>query len=141
MTEKREIEFMPEKSSKSHVRFKTKTMSRLMPDAAEPLSGWGTKNYYFYEIRNLEGKAFFIQLSLSSKDIPDDLREMCDKINIYFPAKHKRVNWQWRMPFSTKRSKVDDEMSEDRIFEQMNKKLGEIKAFETQLVDLLQENE
>ena len=112
-----------------------------MPDAAEPLSGWGTKNYYFYEIRNLEGKAFFIQLSLSSKDIPDDLREMCDKINIYFPAKHKRVNWQWRMPFSTKRSKVDDEMSEDRIFEQMNKKLGEIKAFETQLVALLQENE
>ena len=141
MTEKGEIEFMPEKSSKSHVRFKTKTMSQLMPDAVEPLSGWGTKNYYFYEIRNLEGKAFFIQLSLSSKDIPDDLREMCDKINIYFPAKHKRVNWQWRMPFSTKRSKVDDEMSEDRIFEQMNKKLGEIKAFETQLVALLQENE
>ena len=40
-------------------------MSALLPDSADTLSGWGTPNYYFYEIRNNDGKEFYIQLSLS----------------------------------------------------------------------------
>ncbi len=42
----------------------------------------------------------------------------------------QKENWQWRTCFVTKHSKVDEEMSEDKIHENLNKKLDEIKAFE-----------
>lgn len=128
-----DIEVVPEKSSKSATRFKTQLMSELMPDSADTLSGWGTPNYYFYEIKNNEGKEFFIQLSFSSKDIPDSLRDMCDRIVELHPTRQKKQNWQWRTPISTKHSKVDDELSEDKIFEMLDKKLSEIKSFEENL--------
>lgn len=128
-----EIEVVPDKCSKSYVRFKTQFMSELLPNSADSLSGWGTPNYYFYEIRNNEGKEFYIQLSFSSKDIPDELREICDRINEFYPARQKKANWQWRTPVSTKHSKVEDELSEEKIFEMLDKKLSEIKAFEEKL--------
>ncbi len=134
-----DIEVVAEKSVKSYTRFKTKTMSEIMPDSRNTLSGWGTPNYYFYEIRNNEGKEFYIQLSFSSKDIPDDLRDICDRINAFYPAKQKKVNWQWRSPVSTKHSKVEDELIEEKIYEMLDKKLVEIKEFEAKLVKQLQE--
>lgn len=140
-TESGDIEVVTDKCVKSYTRFKTKGMSALLPDSDSSLSGWGTPNYYFYEIRNNDGKEFYVQLSLSSKDIPDELRDMCDRINEHYPARQKKVNWQWRSPFSTKHSKVEEEMSEEKIFEQLDKKLSEIFAFEEKLTKLLQQEE
>ena len=136
-TEQGEMEVVLEKCVKSYTRFKTKRMSEIMPDAENSTSGWGTKNYYFYEIRNNEGNEFFIQLSLSSKDIPEHLREMCDRINVHFPSRQQKANWQWRIPFVTKHSKVGEEISEDKVFEQLNKRFEEIKAFEDKLIAFL----
>lgn len=136
-----ELEVVLDKCNKTYTRFKTKTMSMLLPDAKEALSGWNTKNHYFYEINNNGGNEFYIQLSLSSKNISDELRDMCNKINVHYPSKQQKENWQWRTPFSTKHSKVDEEISEDKVFEQLNKKLDEIKAFETKLVGLLEEEQ
>ena len=139
MTDKGEIEFVADKSVKSYTRFKTKTMSDIMPDADLAKSGWNTSNFYFYEIRNLDdGKDMFIQLALSSKNIPDDLRETCDKINKFFPSKQQKTNWQWRIPFSTKHSKFDEELSREKVFEELDKRLKDIKAFESKLVSLLE---
>lgn len=132
-TELGEIEVVLDKCSKSYVRFKTKLMSELLPDDEEENSGWNTKNHYFYEIRNIDGKEFFIQLSLSSKNISDEQRDMCNRINEYFPARQQKENWQWRTPFSTKHSKVDEELSEDKIIEQLDKRLEEVKVFEEKL--------
>ncbi len=134
---KGELIFCPDKSVKSFTRFKTKTMSEILPDSPESLSGWGTSNYYFYEIKNNAGREFYIQFALSSKDIPDDLRAICDRINEHFPSRQQKDNWQWRTPFTTKHAKADEDLSEDKIFEQLDKRLEEIKAFEGRLATLL----
>lgn len=136
-----EITFVPDKCNKSYTRFKTTVMSEILPDAAEASSGWNTRNYYFYEIRNPNGRDFYIQLALSSKDIPDDLRAICDRINELYPSRQQKDNWQWRTPFGTKHSKTDEDLSEDRIFEQLDRKLEEIRAFETHLKQQLASEE
>lgn len=130
---KGELTFFADKSNKSYTRFTTTAMSEILPNAADATSGWNTANYYFYEIRNPNGKEFYIQLAFSSRDIPDDLREICDRINKYYPSRQQKENWQWRIPFSTKHSKTDEELSEEKIFELLDRKLDEIKEFEARL--------
>ncbi len=139
-TEAGELEIVADKCVKSYTRFKTKIMSELLPDATDgSLSGWGTPNYYFYEILNDKGEKFNIQFCVSSKDIPDDLRAICDRINEKFPSKQNKVNWQWRTHYSTKApSRVGDEINIDKIYEQLDKKLEELKAFEKELSTYLQ---
>ena len=138
MTAKGEIEYVAEKSGKSLTRFKTKAMSAILPDALEAKSGWGTSNYYFYEIKNIDGMEFFIQFAVSSRDIPTDLRAICEQINKHFPSRQQKTNWQWRTHYVTRHCKVDEELSEDKIYEQLNKRLEEIKAFEEKLARTLQ---
>ena len=98
-------------------------------------SGWGTSNYYFYEIRNIDGREFFMQFSVSSRDIPDDLRLTCDRINQVFPSRMQKANWQGRTPFVTKHTKIsdDEELSEEKVYEQLSKHFEEIKHFEMKL--------
>ena len=141
MTEKGEFTFVPEKSGKTLTKFKTKFMSELMPDADEALSGWGTHNFYFYEIGNNEGKEIYIQLALSSKNIPADLRKICDDINKIYPSKQQKTNWQWRKPFVTRHVKVDEDFSEAKVFEQLSRRFEEVKAFEKRLLLLLGDND
>ena len=130
---KGELTFFADKSNKSYTRFTTTAMSEILPNAADATSGWNTANYYFYEIRNPNGKEFYIQLAFSSRNIPDDLREICDRINKYYPSRQQKENWQWRIHFSTKHSKTDEELSEEKIFELLDRKLDEIKEFEARL--------
>ena len=132
MTARGELVHVASKSVKTYTRFKTAFMSEIMPDAPGSLSGWGTHNYYFYEIKN-DGDDFRIQLALSSKNIPDDLREVCDRIEEVFPSRQRRANWQWRVPFSSRKAKVGDELSEEKVFEQLDKRFDELKAFEAKL--------
>ena len=127
-----------DKCSKSYIRFKTKVMSEILPDSEEENSGWNTKNHYFYEIRNNEGTGFLISLTLSSRNLSDEQRDTCDKINEHFPSRQQKANWQWRMPFTTKQVKLDEVLSEDKIFEQLDKKLEEIKVFEEKLKKVIQ---
>lgn len=133
-TKSGEIEIVLDKCGKTYTRFKTDTMSSILPDAEEATSGWNTKNYYFYELINNGGTEFYIQIAFSSKNIPDHLREICDEINVYYPARQQKANWQWRLPFRTKTSKIDQDTAEEKIFELLDKKLEEIKAFEKALI-------
>lgn len=139
MTEKGELKVVLDKCNKTYTRFKTKGMSELLPDAKEARSGWNTNNHYFYELYNNGGSEFFIQLAFSSKNIPDNLMAMCKRINAYYPSRQQKENWQWCLPFSTKRSKVEDEISEKKIYDQLNKKFDEIKAFEQKLKSQLEQ--
>lgn len=129
-----EIEIVLDKCNKTYTRFKTPTMSAILPDAEEALSGWNTKNYYFYELINNGGSDFYIQFAFSSKNIPDDLREICDEINVYYPSRQQKENWQWRVHFKTKSSKIDLDTPEEKIHELLNKKLEEVKIFEKNLL-------
>lgn len=129
-----EIEIVLDKCSKSYTRFTTPTMSSILPDAEEATSGWNTKNYYFYEILNNNGGTeFYIQISFSSKNIPDELRAICDEINIHYPSRQQKANWQWRLPFRTKTVKIDVDTPEEKIHELLDKKFEEIKTFEKTL--------
>ncbi len=128
-----EIEIVLDKCSKTYTRFKTPTMSAILPDAEEALSGWNTKNHYFYELINNGGNEFYIQIAFSSKNIPNNLRKICDEINIHYPSRQQKENWQWRIPFRTKTSKINLDTPEEKIHELLNKKLEEVKAFEESL--------
>lgn len=136
-TERGEIEVVLDKCSKAYIRFKTKIMSEILPDSEEENSGWNTKNHYFYEIRNNEGTGFLMSLTLSSRNLTDEQRDICNKINEHFPSRQQKANWQWRTPFATKQVKIDDELSEEKIFEQLDKKLIELKTFEKKLYNAM----
>ena len=132
-----EIDFNPENSSKCYVRFKTKNMSYLLPDYPSAKSAWKTNNFYFYEINNIDGKEFYITLALNSTNIPDELRAVCNKINSVFPSRPNKVNWVYRYPFTTNSSKTNDELTEEKIFKQLNDKFDKVKIFEKELLDKL----
>ena len=111
-----EIHVNHEKSNNTYIRFTTDKMSRILPNAPEPTSGWRTKNYYFYEIvKNHGGKKINIHLAVSSENIPDDLREICDKINSFFPARMQNENWTWRRNFTTKYVAISENMTDADI--------------------------
>ena len=136
-TDMGEMEVALEKCGKTYVRFTTKIMSEILPDSEEADSGWNTKNRYFYEIRNIDGNGFLMSLTLSSRNLTDEQREICKRINEFYPSKQQKSNWQWRTPFATKQVKIDEEMSEEKIFEQLDKRWEEIKAFEKKLKELM----
>ena len=131
-----ELKLISEKCSKTYIRFKTDAMSNLMPDAETALSGWNTHNYYFYEI-NLNANGFKMQLSLSSKDIPQDLLAVCNKINEYSPSKSQKDNWQWRIPFSTKYTKFNENYSEEYIFKLADKHFKDLMIMESKLLNAI----
>ena len=62
----------------------------------------------------------------------------CDQINEFAPAKQGKVDWQYRIPFSTKRFKVGEEISEAKVYQQLDKCLDELKQFEAKLEKFLE---
>ena len=53
----------------------------------------------------------------------------------------QKEDWQWRTPFRTKTSKVDEEIEEEVIFAELDKNLDEIKAFEIKLKEKLDQKQ
>ena len=76
-------------------------------------------------------------LTINSKDIPDGLRIMCDRINAAYPSKVQKNNWQWRTHFTTGKIKVDDELNEEKICHQFDNCLNNVKMFEKELIEKL----
>lgn len=129
------------KCSSTYTRFTTDKMSKILPDIPNAPSGWGTDNHYFYEIVNCTGTNFYIQLSISSRNIPDDFMAICNRINDFFPAKlGKKENWQWRTPFKTTRKSISNELSKDEIFSKLNQCFEEIEKFEDELAQKMNES-
>ena len=108
-------------------------MSEILPDAENALSGWNTKNFYFYEIVNRGGYDYKMHFSVSSKNIPDDLRKICDRINEIFPAKMQKENWQWRNHFHTSKRKIDEIIDEEELMKNLDADWMKIKDFEKRL--------
>ena len=127
------IEVDESKCIKSYIRFKTKYMSELMPESEEPDSGWNTRNHYFYEIRNFEGNAYAIQLSFSSQNMTEDQRAIFNRINQQSSKKAPKENWQWRIVFTSKKCKIDEELPEENIFAQLDSSLKEVWEYEQKL--------
>lgn len=118
-------------------RFTTDRMTAIFPDIPNASSGQNTDNHYFYEIINCNGKTTYIQLVISSKNITDKFRDICDKINNYYPTKMGKEDWQWRNPFKTTTIELGDELDKDAIVAMLDAFMKEILEFETDLTKKL----
>ena len=133
-----EIHLDPDRCTKLYTRFTTDVMSRILPDAKDARSGWGTKNHYFYEIANENNGELYLKMALSGKNIPDDLKAICEIITEHSPLRVTRKNWKWRVQFSTKSVDVTNSTDEEVICI-LNDLYAEAMQFEKQLVDALTE--
>ena len=132
-----EIHFDSAKSTRNYIRFTTDAMSRILPDAPEAKSGWGTRNHYFYEIVNDVSNSIRnirIQFALSAENIPEELKETCEKINKSFPSKLQKTNWLWRCPFVTKRVSIPDNTPDEEILKILADQYAQTQDFEKKLV-------
>lgn len=130
---KEEINVDIKKCSRSYTRFTTPTMSSILPDIANCPSGWNTDNHYFYEIVNKDVRRVYIQLAISSRNTTYEFREICDRINRFYPAKMSKEDWLWRLPFRTSSIEIGSELSKEKIFESLDSLLAEIQNFEAEL--------
>ena len=135
-----------DKCSDTYCRFRTDAMTALLPDAPEAKSGWNTKNHYYYEVVNKKrnrvktgpkGNIIGMQLALSAKNIPADLKDICEKINEHYPSKRQSENWSWRVPFSAERVVVPFNMEEEDIVRQLDVQFAELMNFEKDLLQVM----
>lgn len=133
-----EIHLNPDCCTKLFTRFTTDVMSRILPDAKDARSGWGTRNHYFYEIVNEDEGKLYLKMALSAENIPEDLKAICEIISEHFPPRRRGKNWKWRVPFSTKRVDVSKSTDEEVICI-LNDLYTEVMQFEKQLVDVMKE--
>ena len=123
----------------TYVRFTTDAMNGVFPDAPTNSSGWGTKNYYYYEI-SYEDSKIEMCLAVSGKDIPDNLYEICERINDHFPfSKRLRSDFVYRHTLQTGTSDVSDSPSEEEVFGILNQQFEKLMTMEKQLVEKLGE--
>lgn len=133
-----EIHLNPDCCTKLFTRFTTDVMSKILPDAKDARSGWGTRNHYFYEIVNEDEGKLYLKMVLSAENIPEDLKAICEIISEHFPPRRRGKNWKWRVPFSTKRVDVSKSTDEEVICI-LNDLYTEAMQFEKQLVDVMKE--
>ncbi len=126
------------RSNRTCTRFTTEAMSKILPDLQDAPSGWNSPNHYFYEIINRTGNSFYIQFSISSRNITDEFRAICNRIQDVYPAKVEKENWQWRTPFKTKTVQLPTDLDKDKIFALLDDSLSEVLAFESDLEQRLQ---
>lgn len=119
--------------NRTYIRFTTNGMTTILPDIPDAPSEWNTDNHYFYEIINRNGKTTYIQFSISSKNITDEFRNICENINKYYPAKMGKDDWQWRTPFKTATIELGDELEKDAIVAKLDACMKEILDFEADL--------
>ena len=84
-----------------------------------------------------KGNIVGMQLALSGKNIPADLKEICERINEHYPSKRQYENWYWRVPFSADRVVVPHEMGEDEVFKLLDEQYAKIMAYEKDLLQVM----
>ncbi len=136
-----EIHIDPDSCTRKYVRFTTDALNKILPVAPEAASGWGTRNHYFYEIINSAGKSVYMQLALSAKNIPDNLKEICERINTHFPSKQQKENWQWRCPFITSHVSIPEDMADEDIIKVLSDQYAQLQEFEKKLVKAMNKEE
>ena len=72
-------------------------------------------------------------MTISSKNITDEFRTICDNVNKYYPAKMDKDDWQWRTSFKTTTIELGDELDKAAIVAKLDSCMQEILAFESDL--------
>lgn len=61
-----------------------------------------------------------MQMALSGKNIPDDLREIYERLNKHFLLKKLRANLLWFCPYITSHVSIPEDMSDEDILAILN---------------------
>jgi site-specific DNA-methyltransferase (adenine-specific) len=101
-------------------------------------SGGKGLDQFRVSIINRNGKNAYIQLAISAKNITEELRTTCDKLNQFYPAKMGKVDWQWRIPFKTSTILIDDDIKKETVFASLDSCMNEIITFEADLAAKMQ---
>lgn len=135
--EKGLIHLDEEKCSKSYMRFRTPFMDEYILES-NGISGWNTKNHYYYEISSYCDKSdnvkFTIQLSFNSANLEkENLAQLEKIIAAIHPNKSIKSNWQWKTVFKSKTMNIkgDELLPEDfeennSIYKMLDKMFDEI---------------
>lgn len=81
---------------------------------------------------------FFVD-KLSGKNIPENLRLVCDKINLKYPSRSQNENWSWRAPFKTSKVKIKELSTKENLIFALEDCYQQIKDFEIRLVEDFEE--
>ena len=125
-----------------YTRFTTAAMTEILPNLKDVPSAWNTDSHYFYEINTMSSGKILMQMAINSKNITSDYRAICDAIQKVYPSKHNpsKANtdeWEYRVPFMTKPLNAT-EMEKEDVFKQLDQWLNEVKSFEKDLKQKLE---
>ena len=129
----------PAMCNRTYTRFKTDAMTAILPNLADVPGGWETDDHYFYEIINRTGCSVYINFVVSSGNIPDGYRAVCDRINELYPAMRSKQDWKFRTHFKTRTVTFGEVLSREEIFAGLDACLAEIRQFEKDLSEKLRE--
>lgn len=119
------MQFDPDHSNRSYIRFKTKLMSTLFPDT-DNLSDWGTPNHYFFEIINKTGRSIYIQLCLNSKNLSADQKALYDRAIACSDSRATANEWKWRAIFRSATAEFEEDLTEQDVIEKLDAALIDI---------------
>ena len=128
------------KCSPSYLRFTTDAMDAVIPDY-DVLSGWDTKDHYFYEIRNTFSDKVYIQFAVNSKGLTAEEKQLYEKIYEIFPMGKHSENWSWRLHFKSSKVEIGENISKEAIFKGLDKCYLELLKFEQELISKLKEDD
>ena len=132
------IKLNPDKCTKSYTRFTTEEMSDVLPEDGL-LGGWNSNNHYFFEIViGINAKEYWMQFVISSLNMSEGMKLVAERINEITPSKQQKENWQWRTHYSTRHVKLEETISREKVFEQLDKMLEDLKDYERKLISDIQ---
>jgi hypothetical protein len=121
------------KCNKTYTRFTTPGMSEALPDTEEANSSWGTRNHYFYEVVNGGGESIKSWISLNRKGADDELIGRFESLFAHASSHPKRANWSYHVPYATSDCAVDEDMTEEEVFKQLDRQLDRLMKFEAKV--------
>lgn len=131
------ITFDPDKSSKTFVRFTTPTMTHILPEGPEAVSGWKSRSFYYYELVN-RGDKIKLMLTLGSMNIPERQRTICERLIHILKPNDNKPNWVWKRIHVWNWQQIAEDDTEDEIRKYMDRYWEKVEAFEASLLKQLE---
>lgn len=122
-------------SHETSIRFTTPTMSSILPNHDGLRSGWRSNSVYFYEIKNRP--KINIILALSSLNLSEEQRAVCERLISLLKPNDNSPDWQWKTIYSQGSFELPDPASEDyeaNVFKELDARWAQIQRFERDLL-------
>lgn len=107
-------------------------MSAILPDTPGVLSGWGTENHYFYEIRNWGQRWYHIAFVINYENLTEELMTTIDQIEQWYKPKRK-VECKRYTYFRTQDVDLGDPYTKESVYTGLARCLEEIQNYEADL--------